>query len=233
MSTGFPERQREVRVFMLSPVRIYREGLSHVLGEEPGIRVVGSTPSLEEAVPLLGAALADVVLLDVSMDRPIVALRRLTQQDGLRIVLFGVLGSDQEIIARAAAGIAGYVTRDGSVAELLQAIRDAARGALGYPPHIAGGRLPQLAALATDSRQPPGKPHLTMREREIVQLIDQGLSNREIAKLLSIQVATVKNHVHNILEKLGVRRRADAAATIRSGQAVDAAWVLASARARI
>jgi two-component system nitrate/nitrite response regulator NarL len=223
MSTGFPERQREIRVLMLSPVRIYREGLGHVLEGEPGIHVVGSTPNLEQAMLLLRAAPADVALLDVSVDRPLVALRRLTRQDGLCVVLFGILGIEHEIIARAAAGIARSVSSDGSVAELLQQIRAEAGDQPNGPPEIAGGR---------PRRQSPWLPRLTMREREIVQLIDQGLSNKEIARLLGIQVATVKNHVHNILEKLGVRRRADAAATIRSGQALDAAWVLANTRTR-
>jgi two-component system, NarL family, nitrate/nitrite response regulator NarL len=233
MSTGVPERLRDVRVFVLSPVRIYREGLAHVVGEEPGIRVAGSAPSLEEAVPLLGATLIDVVLLDVSMDRPYVALRRLTRQDGLRVVVFGVLDLEQEILACAEAGFAGYVTRDGTVAELVQTIRAAARGEFSCPPHIAGGLVRRLAVLATDSRQPAWQPRLTVRERQIVQLIDQGLSNKEIARLLTIQVATVKNHVHNILEKLGVRRRADVAATVRPRQAPDAGRELAGARARI
>jgi DNA-binding NarL/FixJ family response regulator len=223
MDTGFPERQREIRVLMLSPVRIYREGLGHVLEQEPGIRVMGSTASLEEAVPLLATAPVDVVLLDASVDRPLVALRRLAQQDGLRVVLFGVLGIEHQILARAAAGMASCVTSDGSVAELLQAVRAAAGDQPGQAAAAGGRRGPQV----------PWQPRLTMREREIVQLIDQGLSNKEIAELLSIQVATVKNHVHNILEKLGVRHRADAAATIRSGQALDAARVLAGARTRI
>src|SRR3954453_21975102 len=116
MNRRSPEQQGGIRIFVLSPVRIYREALSHVLAEEPGIRVVGSTPSLEELGPRLGPALADVVLLDVSMNRPVVALRRLTLQDGLAVVTFGVLGLESEIIACAEAGIAGYVIRDGSVA---------------------------------------------------------------------------------------------------------------------
>jgi two-component system, NarL family, nitrate/nitrite response regulator NarL len=222
MGTAFPERQREIRVLMLSPVRIYREGLGHVLGEEPGIRVVGSTPSLDEAVLLLRAAPADVVLLDAGVDRPLVALRRLGQQDGPRVVLFGVLGIEHQLLARAAAGVAHCVSSDGSVAELLQAVHAAAGDQPGQPAAAGARHRPQL----------PWQPRLTMREREIVQLIDQGLSNKEIAGLLGIQVATVKNHVHNILEKLGVRRRADAAATVRSGQALDAARVLAGARTR-
>jgi len=221
MNRRSPQQQGGIRVFVLSPVRIYREGLSHVLAEEPGIRVVGSTPSLEEAGPRLGPALVDVVLLDVSMNRPIVALRRLTRQGGLAVVAFGVLDLEQEIIACAEAGIAGYVTRDGSVAELVRAIRDAAQGEFSCPPHNAAGLLRRLAVLAGDEWQSPGQSALTLREREIVQLLDQGLSNKEIAKLLGIQIATVKNHVHNILEKLGVRRRAEAAATIRSRRGFD------------
>jgi two-component system, NarL family, nitrate/nitrite response regulator NarL len=217
MNSGLPEQQRDIRVGVLSSVRIHREGLSHVLDAESGISVVDASPSLQEAGPRLVAASAEVVLLDLSVDHPILAMRRLSRLPGIRVVAFGVPDRQEEIVACAEAGMAGYVTREGTVAELVQTIRDAARGKFRCPPHIAAGLLRRVAALAGDDGQPP-PPGLTAREREILQLLDHGLSNKEIARLLSIQVATVKNHVHNILGKLGVRKRADAAATVRSRQ---------------
>jgi DNA-binding NarL/FixJ family response regulator len=218
MNSGLPEQRRNIRVGVLSPVRIHREGLSHVLGAESGISVVDASPSLQEAGPRLVAASAEVALLDLSVDHPILAMRRLSRLPGLRVVAFGILDRPEEIVTCAEAGMAGYVTREGTVAELVQTIRDAARGEFRCPPHIAAGLLRRVAVLAGDEGQLPPPPGLTAREREILQLLDHGLSNKEIARLLSIQVATVKNHVHNILGKLGVRKRADAAATVRSRQ---------------
>jgi len=83
-------------------------------------------------------------------------------------------------------------------------------------PRVAGALLRRIAALATDGRSDRVPAHLTNREREIMGLIDEGLSNKEIAKRLRIEVATVKNHVHNILEKLQVHRRGEAAARVRA-----------------
>lgn len=218
VNSGLPEQRRDIRVAVLSSVRIHREGLSHVLGAEPGISVVDASSSLQEAGPRLAAARAEVVLLDLGVDHPVLAMRRLSRLPGLRVVAFGVHDRQEEIVACAEAGMAGYVTREGTVTELVQTIRAAARGEFSCPPQIAAGLLRRVAVLAGGGGPPPPSPGLTAREREILQLLDHGLSNKEIATLLSIQVATVKNHVHNILGKLGVRKRADAAATVRSGQ---------------
>jgi len=90
------------------------------------------------------------------------------------------------------------------------------RGEAVCSPRVAGALLRRIAALATDGRSDRVPAHLTKREREIMGLIDEGLSNKEIAKRLRIEVATVKNHVHNILEKLQVHRRGEAAARVRA-----------------
>jgi two-component system nitrate/nitrite response regulator NarL len=218
MNSGLPEQRRDIRVAVLSSVLIHREGLSHALNAESGISVVDASSSLQEAGPRLTIARAEVVLLDLSVDHPIMAMRRLSRLPGLRVVAFGVLDRQEEIVACAEAGMAGYVTREGTVAELVQTIRAAAKGEFSCPPHIAAGLLRRVAVLARDDEQPPPPSGLMAREREILQLLDHGLSNKEIAALLSIQAATVKNHVHNILGKLGVRKRADAAATVRCRQ---------------
>jgi DNA-binding NarL/FixJ family response regulator len=216
-----PERPAEIRVFVLSPMRIYREGLSHVLAQETAIRVVGMASDLEEAAPILRTAGVDVLLLDISIDPGLDGLRRVSGHDGLRVLAIGVLEREDQVVACAEAGIAGYVTHDDSVAELVGTIRDATRGEFRCPPHIAACLVRRLAVVGAQARQPPPRPRLTLREHEIVRLIDQGLSNKEIARQLSIQLATVKNHVHNILEKLDVSRRADAVDRLRSPQAPD------------
>jgi DNA-binding NarL/FixJ family response regulator len=212
MGTVVSEGSPEIRVFVLSPVRIYREGLARVLAEEPGLRIVGSAASLGAAEPVLDDARAGVVLLDISTDASLVALRRLGRREGLRVVVLGMLEAEEEILAVAEAGIAGFVAREGSVGELVETIGQAARGEFSCPPRVAAGLLRRVAVLAAGGQGSQAAPRLTMREHEIVRLIEQGLANKEIARRLGIQLATVKNHVHNILEKLGVERRADVAA---------------------
>jgi two-component system nitrate/nitrite response regulator NarL len=205
------EHKPQIGVFILSPIRIYREGLSSVLAEQPAIRVRGAAAALEDAVAGLENTGVDVVLFDVGTDPGVAGLRQLARYDGLRVIALGVVEDQDSVIACAEAGIAGYATPNSSLTELVQTIRAAARGDFSCPPHIAAGLLRRLAAVAPREVS-AHQGCLTLREREIVGLIERGLSNKEIARRLGIQVATVKNHVHNILDKLGVARRADAVA---------------------
>jgi len=107
------------------------------------------------------------------------------------------------------------VPRDGTLADLRAVIESVARGEVVCSPRIAASLLRRIADLAAEREPPPPELRLTSREIEIVELIDQGLSNKEIAQRLSIALPTVKNHVHSILDKLHVHRRAEAAARLR------------------
>lgn len=127
---------------------------------------------------------------------------------------YGVVGGDDEVIRCAQAGVAGYVSRDASLEELAAAVLTVAQGDVACPPHIAGIVLRRLAAAAAGSTPKPDHP-LTLRERQIVALVDQGLCNKEIAARLGVEVSTVKNHVHNLLQKFGAKRRGEAAARAR------------------
>ena len=127
------------------------------------------------------------------------------------MVAIGIADSDTEVIACAERGFAAYVTRDGSVDELAATIRAAGKGELTCSPRIAGTLMRRLGALAAELHPASSMARLTRREREIAALMRQDLSNKEIATRLRIEVATVKNHVHNVLDKLQVHRRSDAA----------------------
>jgi len=201
----------KVRVFLISPTRIYREGLSHVLATEPAVEVAGTASSVDDALTALATAGADVTLLDLRTEAGLAGVRRLFQDGGQRVVVLGVTEDEPHIVACAEAGIAGYLTNGDSLAQMVRTIQAAARGDFSCPPRIAGGLVRRLAVFGPAEAAPDG-PRLTERERQVVALIGQGLTNKEIAKRLGIQLATVKNHVHNILDKSGVSRRADAAA---------------------
>jgi DNA-binding NarL/FixJ family response regulator len=132
----------------------------------------------------------------------------------MKIVALGVPDGEDAILSFGEAGIAGCVPPDASIQDLVQAVERAVRGELQITPRIAGAMIRRLALRAAAGDDSSGNT-LTARESEIVRLIDQGLSNKEIAVRLGIEVATVKNHVHNLLEKLRVHRRAEAAARLR------------------
>jgi DNA-binding NarL/FixJ family response regulator len=134
-----------------------------------------------------------------------------------KIVAFGVSEVDDRVLACAEAGIAGYVSPDGSKDDLVAAVESALRGELNCSPRVASllfRRLAALSLLAGPSQSTP----LTRREHQIVGLVSEGMSNKEIARTLRIEDSTVKNHVHSILKKLEVHRRGEAAAWLRTAQ---------------
>ncbi|HEX7241600.1 MAG TPA: response regulator transcription factor, partial [Longimicrobiaceae bacterium] len=125
-----------------------------------------------------------------------------------------IVETEDVVLACAEAGVSGYVSRGASLDDLVGALRSVARGELVCSPHIAGSLFRRVAALS-ERREASPAAVLTPREREILGLIDQGLSNKEISRRLRIELSTVKNHVHNLLEKLQVSRRGAAAACLR------------------
>ena len=206
-----------IRVVIVSGIRLYRDGLVHVMEREPRVSVAGAFESVAGAI---AAPRADhdphVLLLDIAPPgalRDIALARESLPQT--KVVALSVGRADTDVIACAEAGIAGYVFRDASLEELFATVESAARGELRVSPETAAVLLRRVANLA-QGLDPSIPSSVTPREREIVELIDRGLSNKQIAAHLCIEVATVKNHVHNVLEKLGARNRGEAAARWRN-----------------
>lgn len=204
-----------IRVLVVAEVRLYREGLAAVLGGEDHIEVVGAAPTTP---PDAGVLRPDVVLVDVAGADDLGAVRDLrTAVPAAQVIALAVPDREGAVVACAEAGVSGYVTRDQSVEDVVAAVEAVARGEMICSPRMAAMLVRRVAALAehpAPTAAPP--PRLTARELEIVALIDQGLSNKQIARRLSIEVATVKNHVHNVLKKLHVDRRQEAAARVRA-----------------
>lgn len=205
-----------IDVFVVAAVRLYREGLTQALGERNGIRIAGSAAEPCEVAVAIAAHPGAVLVLDVAGGDGAAPLADvLLANPGLRVVVLGVSERPPDILLCAEAGASGYVTRDGSLADLVLAIESVARDELTCPPEIAGALIHRVATLAAAHRHEAVSGRLSRREIEIVGLIDRGLTNKEIAGRLFIALATVKNHVHNILDKLDVQGRDEAAAWIR------------------
>lgn len=205
-----------IRVLIVGDIRLYREGLERALRKVERITVVGTASGREEATQRLQALGPDVVLLDMAMLGAHLVVQEISLlASDVKIVALTVPENDREVIACAEAGVAGYVTREGSLNDVIQSIEAAAKGELLCSGRMAASLLRRVTALAAERQVTGPLERLTHRESRILQLVDQGLSNKEIARQLGIEVATVKNHVHNILEKLGVHRRGEAAALMR------------------
>jgi two-component system, NarL family, nitrate/nitrite response regulator NarL len=208
-----------IKVLVLSDVRLYRDGIVACLARSAKLTVVGVAAYRLEAIHRARSLGPDVALADLSDPSNLHVVRTLsTTFPRLRIVALAVWEVEQDIAACADAGVHGYVSPDASIEELIAVTE-----------RVMGGDSFCSAETAALARQLSGHPSeatgadvLTWRERQIGHLIERGMSNKEIAGALSIELPTVKNHVHNILEKLHAKRRGEVAAQFRSAGAADA-----------
>jgi two-component system, NarL family, nitrate/nitrite response regulator NarL len=207
---------RQPRIIIVSDTCLYREGLALSLERVDRVVVVGLADSVASALTCIEEKNPDVALLDFAMPDALALPHAISAaQMPVKVVAFSVTELEDEICECAEAGIAGYVARNGSKEDLIAAVENAVRGEVLCSPRVAASLFRRLAAHVQTTRQGPPKAALTGREQDIIALIDRGLSNKEIARQLKISLPTVKNHVHNILEKLQVRRRGAAAALLR------------------
>lgn len=202
------------RLLIVGDICLYREGLAIALGRRDDFEQTVSTGDPCEALQLITAVPADVILVDLAMANALVTLRALAQAGtGAVLVALTVPDIEDDIIACAEAGASAYVTRDASIDQLVATVLAAKRGQLHCGAGVAGALFRRLNGVRSET--PNGDGELSRREVQVLHLIEKGLSNKEISRSLGIQLATVKNHVHQILEKLKVSRRGEAAALFR------------------
>jgi two-component system, NarL family, nitrate/nitrite response regulator NarL len=211
-----------LRVLIVSDVRVVQEGLRAVLGRHDGIDVV-STADTRCARDQSTRLQPDVVLFDAARQDSYEPVKDLVAAaSGSRVVAFGVKETDAEILALAAAGTAGYIRDGAASADLVRILERVMCDELPCSPRAAASLYRLVATLSPGSGAGYSNAHrictvpLSRRELQIAHLIDCGLTNKDIARRLGIEAATVKNHVHNICEKLSVHSRGQALARIRA-----------------
>ena len=193
-----------IRVFLVADVCVYRELLVDALANHESLEVVGHTP-------------ADIAGMAVGMTEPTVVLVDTSAGDGFsRVQALAAALPAAKIVAVGIPDVAGCITAEQPLEELVEAVEAATNGELKCSPRVAGALAERVAALKAARPTANEEPRLTRRQREIAALISEGLSNKQIASRLSIQQATVKNHVHNILGKLGVSHRDEVATLVRT-----------------
>jgi DNA-binding NarL/FixJ family response regulator len=205
-----------IRVALIHPNLLFREGLAIALSQQPDMTVVSCLDEGDNVLAEVEKLCPDVAILDFSQQggeglRQALQLRKASL--GTKLVLMGLTASEGDVLAGVEAGATGLLQREASLEELLQAIRTVVAGEVRFSQRIAALLYSHFVE-GTHARtrlQRPSLPRLTSRERQILALIEEGFSNKEIAVRLQIEVQTVKNHVHNILEKLQMRSRREAA----------------------
>lgn len=217
---GPPESPAErVRILVVDDTPLFRRSLAELIDQQEDFELVGEADNGLEGVEKAGALKPDLVVMDIEM--PVmdgVEATRLIRERvaGARVVMLTVSDADEHLFEAIRLGAQGYLLKDLRPQQLFELIRAAMRGEAALSPAIAARLLGQIrdgAAIASAGEDEEG-PELTRRELEVLRLVADGISNKEIAAKLFITEGTVKNHVHNALEKLQLENRTQAAAYI-------------------
>ena len=206
-------------VLIVCEVRFVREGLAEFLGRDRRLSILGFADDLAGALAITLDLQPDIVLLDAAFPDAVGTVgwfQAVASQ--VRVIAFAATETEENIIAWAEAGVAGYVPKTAALADLVALLTDIVQGKQRCSGCVAAGLLHKITTMAESGnrrRHAPGSSLLTARELQIIRLLADGLSNKEIARRLVIEVATTKSHVHNLLEKLNLARRGQAALWLR------------------
>ena len=208
---------RPVRVLVVDDQTLFREALTTLLEVHEELEVVSAAADGAEALELVATLRPDVVLMDLRMpvlDGVATTKRLRVEHPDVRVLVLTTFDGDDEVFPALRAGAIGYLLKDATAPRLVEAVLAAARGESVLQPSVAAkvlARMSRLPDLADEPRPQPLVDPLTQRELEVLRALADGLSNREAAERLYLSEGTVKNHVTNVLAKLGVRDRTQAA----------------------
>jgi DNA-binding NarL/FixJ family response regulator len=208
-------KTKKIRVLLVEDNRLLREGLAAMLKEQPDITVAASSGN-GDAVTKAMKLKPQAVVLDLGLPgqrwQRAIELIRANSPD-TKVIGMDLLPVQTDLVQYVEAGVSGFILKDATFDDFLRTIRVVARGGMVLPPPLTGSLFSQIVDRAT--RKTGGNPfrsvRMTNREREVVALIADGLSNKEIAVRLSLATDTIKSHVHNILEKLALHTRLEIA----------------------
>jgi DNA-binding NarL/FixJ family response regulator len=213
-------REQAVRVLVVDDQRLMRDGIASLLSIQDGIEVIGTAASGQEALERALALRPDVILMDVRMpimDGVVATARVRRQLPNCQVLMLTTFDDEEYVINALRAGACGYLLKNIPAPDLARAVQAAHRGVYQLDPVVANKVVASLtrstkpAPSLPDPSVPNNAPDLTSREIEVLRLIAQGATNREIAESLVISEGTVKNHISNILSRLGLRDRTQAA----------------------
>ncbi|HDQ46250.1 MAG TPA: response regulator transcription factor [bacterium] len=204
--------KKTIRIFIADDNALLLEGLVTMLGDQADFLVVGTAPNGDKAVELIKDSLPEVALIDIGMpDKDGLEVTQILHQDfpQVKVIILGLIDLTDEIMACIEAGATGYILKESTFEHLVEIIRSVHRNEAFCSPRMAASLFSRIAELTSEVKMqiPVDSTKLTSRELDVIKLIAEGLPNKEIAKRLFIETQTVKNHIHNILDKLQLHNR--------------------------
>ena len=204
---------KKIPILLIEDNRLLREGISVLLKKQSDMNVVSTVGNGENILTLIGKLKPSIVLLDLGLrsqnSLEIVKLVKNSFQE-TKIIVMDLIPSQADVFEFVQAGVSGFMLKDISVTEFLKTIRSVHQGNRVLPPHLTGSLFSQIVEHAINGAKPAvieESVRMTKRERQVIELIADGSTNKEIAQKLHLSPYTVKSHVHNILEKLALNTR--------------------------
>jgi DNA-binding NarL/FixJ family response regulator len=218
-----PPAVKAISLILIDDNRLLREGLAALIHSQPGFKVLAASADVDEALKKVREAKPDVVLLDFGLeDHDSLSLTATVHGEvpQARVIVMGLLPLQEDVADYVRAGASGFIMKDASFEDFFATIRTVAGGGEVLPKALTNSLFAQIARNAANGSKARvlEAVRLTTREQEVIALLGEGLSNKEISTRMHIAVHTVKSHVHNVLEKLALHSRLEVAAFSHSGK---------------
>lgn len=207
------KKNNKISVVIIEDNRLLREGITSLINEQPDLKVIGAFSERENALAKIFELKPDIVLIDLGLrsQNSLRVVKSIKQRsDRIKIIVMDLMPIENDILDFVKAGASGFILKDAKVNELIKTITSVAAGEKVLPTHMTGSLFNQIidrAVNGTTTSELEQAVKMTKRERQVIELIADGLANKEIGKLLHLSPFTVKSHVHNILEKMALHSR--------------------------
>jgi DNA-binding NarL/FixJ family response regulator len=204
---------KKISILVIEDNRLLREGIAIILKKQPDMHVVATVGNGENILLMMGKIKPNIVLLDLGLrNQNSFQIVKSTKQNfpEIKIIVMDLIPLQADVFEFVQAGVSGFILKDASIAEFLKTIRSVYQGLQVLPPHLTGSLFSQIVEHAINGSKPSAieeSVRMTKREKQVIELIADGSTNKEIAQRLHLSTYTVKSHVHNILEKLALNTR--------------------------
>jgi DNA-binding NarL/FixJ family response regulator len=204
---------KKIRILLIEDNRLLRDGIVAILKKQSDMQVAAAVGNEENILTLMGKVKPKVLLLDLGLrNQNSMQIVKLSKQHfpEIKIIVMDLIPLQSDVLEFVQAGVAGFILKDACVAEFIKTIRSVCKGIQVLPSHLTGSLFSQIVELALNGFKPSTiveSVNMTKREKQVINMISYGATNKEIAEKLHLSVYTVKSYIHNILEKLALHTR--------------------------